>query len=274
MHDYSPLGREESFMIRTLIVDDEAPARSELRYLLEQHPDISVIAEASSGEEAIHMVHELSPDVVFLDIHLHDMDGIQAAQALEQSGSHPVIVYATAYDEYAIKAFETEAADYILKPFSTDRIEKTIDRLRRRLQKEPYPLKEAGIESTLRQIVDTLQPAAKSQTSTRIPVEKANSIVFVDVDSIVYTAVEGRHTRIYTKTSNFPASFSLQELERRLPEINFCRIHRAYIVNLHAIKEFIPWFKGTVQVKMDDMEETVLPVSRSLVKELKARLGF
>ncbi|MED0679804.1 MULTISPECIES: LytR/AlgR family response regulator transcription factor [Aneurinibacillus] len=263
-------------MIRVIIVDDEAPARSELRYLLEQYDDIEVIEEAASGEEAIELIQRQKPDVVFLDIYLHDIEGIKIPEMIEGEEHRPHIVYATAYDSYALQAFETEAADYILKPFNEERLKKTMTRLRKRIQeKKAQPASFPAIEHTLRQIIETIQPMAKSFSSfSRIPVEKATSVAFVDIHDIVYAAAEGRNCRIFTKNEDYITSFSLQELEKKLPEDRFYRIHRTYLVNLSCIVEFIPWFKGTVQIKVGDKNETVLPVSRSLVKDLKMRLGF
>jgi two-component system response regulator LytT len=264
-------------MLRILIVDDEAPARSELRYLLEQYEDVEIIGEAASGEEALQWIDKYEPDVVFLDIHLHDMEGIELPEQIKPNVSKPYIVYATAYDSYALQAFETDATDYILKPFNEERLDKTITRLRKRIQEVKKGVEESApsLESALLQMIETMRPVAKSFTACpRIPVEKATSVAFIDVETIVYAAAEGRHCRLFTKDADYATSFSLQELEKKLPEEKFHRIHRTYIVNLHRITEFIPWFKGTVQVKMDDKHGTVLPVSRSVVKELKTRLGF
>ncbi|MFT9848586.1 LytR/AlgR family response regulator transcription factor [Aneurinibacillus sp. REN35] len=264
-------------MLRVVIVDDEAPARSELRYLLEQYEDIEVTGEATNGEEALEIITDLQPDVVFLDIHLHDMEGITVAQQLQQASISASIVYATAYDSYALQAFETEATDYLLKPFNEERLDKTIERLRKRIKEEKSASLSPSLplESTLRQIAETIGPVARSFSAyTRIPVEKATSVAFVNIEEIVYASAEGRTARIFTKHENYVTSFSLQDLEKKLPSDRFYRIHRTYIVNLHRIIEFIPWFKGAVQVRIDDEEETVLPVSRTLVKELKIRLGF
>lgn len=264
-------------MLRVVIVDDEAPARSELRYLLEQYEDVEIIGEAASGEEALDVIASQKPNVAFLDIHLHDIEGIEIAEKLAKSEVSPYIVYATAYDSYALQAFETEAMDYLLKPFNEERLDKTLERLRKRISQAPIDRMDtsASLEQTLRQVIETMQPVAKSfMTFSRIPVEKATSVAFIQMDDIIYAAAEGRNARIYTKTENYVTSFSLQELEKKLPEEKFYRIHRTYIVNLCRIIEFIPWFKGTVQVRVDDAEETLLPVSRTLVKDLKLRLGF
>ncbi|MBN6186244.1 response regulator transcription factor [Aneurinibacillus sp. BA2021] len=258
-------------------MDDEAPARSELRYLLAQYEDVDVAGEAASGEEAFELISRLQPDVVFLDIHLHDMRGITVAEQLAAADLSTSIVYATAYDDYALQAFETGAADYLLKPFNEERLDKTIERLRKRIREEKQTTATASLplESTLRQIVETMGPVVQSFSAcTRIPVEKATSVAFVNIDDIIYASAEGRTARIFTKHANYVTTFSLQDLEKKLPGDRFYRIHRTYLVNLHHIIEFIPWFKGTVQVRLDDEAETVLPVSRTLVRELKARLGF
>lgn len=260
-------------MLTVFIVDDEAPARSELRYLLEQFPDVSVIGEAGSGEEAIDAVLQAEPDAVFLDIHLHDRDGVDVGQELlESMVKPPVIIFASAYEIHAVRAFETDAVDYIVKPFSEQRLEKTINRVRKmRRGRDTYPVPSPHLEEQLHTL---LQSVLTHQQPRRVPVEKKGKIMLIDPNEIVYATLDGRYASIYTETEQFATSFTLQELESRLSPQQFFRTHRAYIVNLMRTAELVPWFKGAVHLVMQDESRTEVPVSRNVVKELKKRLGF
>ncbi|MBG9565607.1 LytTR family DNA-binding domain-containing protein [Brevibacillus agri] len=260
-------------MLKVFIVDDEAPAREELRYLLAQFPDVSVIGEAASGEEAIEAVMQLEPDAVFLDIHLQDRDGVDVGQELLESIVRPpVIIFASAYEIHAVRAFETEAVDYIVKPFSETRLEKTMNRVRKMLhaqktRAEPARFSEEQLQSLLQTVLADQQPR-------RVPVEKNGKIILIDPNEIVFATLEGRYASIYTDCEQYATSFTLQELESRLSRQQFFRTHRAFIVNLAKTAELVPWFKGSIHLVMQDSRKTEVPVSRNVVKELKKRLGF
>ncbi|EJL46240.1 DNA-binding response regulator [Brevibacillus agri] len=260
-------------MLKVFIVDDEAPAREELRYLLAQFPDVSVIGEAASGEEAIEAVMQLEPDAVFLDIHLQDRDGVDVGQELLESMVRPpVIIFASAYEIHAVRAFETEAVDYIVKPFSETRLEKTMNRVRKMLhaqktRAEPARFSEEQLQSLLQTVLADQQPR-------RVPVEKNGKIILIDPNEIVFATLEGRYASIYTDCEQYATSFTLQELESRLSRQQFFRTHRAFIVNLAKTAELVPWFKGSIHLVMQDSRKTEVPVSRNVVKELKKRLGF
>jgi len=267
-------------VLQVFIVDDEAPARAELRYLLEQFADVQVIGEAGSGEEAVEQVLGLEPDAVFLDIHLQDRDGVDLGQELlESMVKPPVIIFASAYEIHAVRAFETEAVDYIVKPFSESRLEKTMNRVRKwMLRKESArPLLKAEpspAENLAERLQSLLQNVLTEQSPRRVPVEKNGKIMLIDPDEIVYATLEGRYASIYTRFEQYASSFTLQELENRLSPHQFFRTHRAYIVNLNKTAELVPWFKGAIHLVMQDQRKTEVPVSRSVVKELKRRLGF
>jgi DNA-binding LytR/AlgR family response regulator len=258
-------------MLKVFIVDDETPARAELRYLLEQFADVQVIGEAASGEEAIEIIPEVEPDAVFLDIHLHDRDGVDVAQELFESTVHPpIIIFASAYEIHAVRAFELEAVDYIVKPFSEHRLAKTMNRVRKLLAQRTQT-RSLMIEE---RISTLLQTVLSDQQPRRIPVEKNGKILLIDPNEIVFATVEGRYATIYTELEQYTTSFTLQELESRLSAHQFFRTHRAYIVNLSRTAELVPWFKGAVHLIMQDRRKTEVPVSRSAVKEVKRRLGF
>ncbi|QQE75463.1 response regulator transcription factor [Brevibacillus composti] len=260
-------------MLKVFIVDDEAPAREELRYLLEQFPDVTVIGEAASGEEAIECIPEAEPDAVFLDIHLHDRDGVDVGQeVLESMARPPVIIFASAYEIHAVRAFETEAVDYVVKPFSEHRLEKTISRVRKlRPSAERGAMQPPQLEMQLQSL---LQTVLADRQPRRIPVERDGKIILIDPHEIVYATVDGRCATIYTECEQYATSFTLQELENRLSPQHFFRTHRAFIANLSRTAELVPWFKGAVYLVMQDKQKTEIPVSRNVVKELKKRLGF
>ncbi|MED4583001.1 LytR/AlgR family response regulator transcription factor [Brevibacillus choshinensis] len=260
-------------VLKVFIVDDEAPARSELRYLLEQFPEVSVIGEASSGEEAIDSVLQVEPDAVFLDIHLQDRDGVDVGQELlESMVNPPVIIFASAYEIHAVRAFETDAIDYIVKPFSETRLEKTMNRVRKLLRSTDSQVMSAPyLEEQLQTL---LQNVLADQQPRRVPVEKNGKIMLIDPNEIVYATLEGRYASIYTGNEQFSTSFTLQELESRLSPKQFFRTHRAFIANLSKTAELVPWFKGSIHLVMQDCRRTEIPVSRNVVKELKKRLGF
>ncbi|MFY0542549.1 LytR/AlgR family response regulator transcription factor [Brevibacillus sp. H7] len=260
-------------MLKVFIVDDEAPARAELRFLLEQFPDVEVAGEAASGEEAIELIPGEAPDAVFLDIHLHDRDGVDVGQELyELMVNPPILIFASAYEIHAVRAFETDAVDYIVKPFSEHRLEKTINRVRKlRLQTEQPQAASPPLEERLHSL---LQTVLHEKQLRRIPVEKNGKILLLDPDEIVFATLDGRYATIYTECEQFATSFTLQDLENRLSQQLFFRTHRAYIVNLSKTAELVPWFKGAVHLIMQDQRSTEVPVSRNVVKELKRRLGF
>ncbi|HZG15599.1 MAG TPA: LytTR family DNA-binding domain-containing protein [Candidatus Bathyarchaeia archaeon] len=260
-------------MLKVFIVDDERPARAELRYLLEQMTDVEVIGEAASGEEALERIPNLAPDAVFLDIHLHDLDGVNVGQELlETMQKPPMVIFASAYEIHAVRAFETEAVDYIVKPFSSHRLEKTVCRIRKWMaQRYGEDMQQSVIEQKLAAI---LQNALTVKQPKRVPVEKNGKILLIDPSEIIFATLEGRYASIYTENEQYATSFTLQELESRLPEEVFFRTHRAYIVNLAKTSELVPWFKGAVHLVMADRDKTEVPVSRTAVKEVKRRLGF
>ncbi len=261
-------------MLKAFIVDDEMPARAELRYLLEQFPDVEVIGEAASGEEALEAIPAAEPDVVFLDIHLHDRDGVDVAQEIiEGMEPPPIVIFASAYEIHAVRAFETEAVDYIVKPFSEQRLEKTIQRVRKRRERSDATA-HAETERIEQRLASLLHDVLTDPPPKRIPVEKNGKILLIDPNEIVYATVEGRHATIFTETEQYATSFTLQELESRLPARQFFRTHRAYIANLAKTAELVPWFKGSVHLIMQDRRNSEVPVSRNAVKEVKRRLGF
>lgn len=248
-------------MFTVLLVDDEPPAREELRYLLESYPDVKIIGEASSGQEAMEKILKLKPDVIFLDIQLSDMDGFEVARQVFSKGVTPVVVFATAYDEYAVRAFEINALDYILKPFSEKRLQKTVERLikvfdERRQKQESL------------KVSDYILMAGKPACN-KLSLWKNDRIYLVDPDEICYCEAIEKGCKIKTEKGEFLSPYSLSELEEKIGSPKFFRTHKSYLVNFDKVKEIIPWFNGTFILSIIGYEKDEVPVSRRHAREMK-----
>ena len=240
--------------INTLIVDDEKPAREELLFLLKAFPDIHVIAQGKNGLEAVNLIKEYSPDLVFLDVQMPGLDGFGVLQKLaERKIDVPHVVFATAFDHYAVQAFDVNAVDYVLKPFDKARIAKAVQRARR--------------EMGAAQIGAGKPPAA---TPSKILVNAQQKLLLVDAEDMIFATISDGLISIVARdlegTSNYR---TLDELEDALASDSFWRAHRSFLVNLHHIKEVVPWFKSTFMLKMNDKKQTEVPVSRSQTKRLR-----
>ncbi|MCL4515795.1 MAG: LytTR family transcriptional regulator DNA-binding domain-containing protein [Firmicutes bacterium] len=288
--------------IRALIVDDEPPARDELRFLLEQL-GVRVIGEAGNGFEALEEIERLDPDVVFLDVQMSGMSGFECAQRLldqgrregegregerrqgerHKGGRLPLIVFATAYDEFAIKAFEINAVDYVLKPFEQERLAKTVARLeqaldgRRRIARRLENLLEslATYPEAVRQQADHPQ-SAYPQVALRIrkvPAERQGKLILVDADQVFFAFTRGGQVFLKTYDEEILTHLTLREAQDRLGD-EFLRIHKSYVVNLNKVKEVIPWFHGTYNLVVDDKQRTEVPVGRAQIREVKQIFGL
>lgn len=236
--------------LRILIVDDEKPARERARRLLGRIDDINIAGEASGGHEALSMIEETEPDVILLDINMPDINGMRMLQALDDP---PAVIFSTAYDEYAVDAFDLEAVDYLLKPYSAERLKKALDRVRRLLT----PSQEMKMQQGAKKIA-----AENGLTTELVPVEK---IVVVRIEEgVVFIITEAGETLTSDKT--------LSELEEILPPDNFFRINRQAIVNLEAIETLTPLKEGGCEISLKgNARETV---SRRRARHLRARLSL
>lgn len=249
-------------MIRILIVDDEAPARDELRFLLERIPEIQIVDVAKNGKEALSKIEDTKPDVVFLDIQMPDMTGLSVCRELTlrlQPEEIPLIVFATAYDQHALEAFEVNAIDYILKPFDEERLKSTMEKIKRLLNNPN--------SEPLNRILSLLEKPKRA----KLPVEENERIVLLDPQEIVYCSICGRQVFIQTKSRDYTANYNLGELEQRL---GFLRTHKSYLVNPEMVREIIPWFNGAYNLVMQDEKKTCVPVSRTYLKEVRHSLDF
>jgi two-component system LytT family response regulator/two-component system response regulator LytT len=252
--------------VRALVADDEQMARDELCFLLGSLPEVEVVGQAANGVQAVKLARELAPDLMFLDIQMPGLDGFQVVRELMEDATLPQTVFVTAYDQYAIKAFEVNAIDYLLKPVDKTRLRQAVGRaIRRKREGEP-------IEAHLERLLGALE---RDPRPRRVVVKVGERFLLVDASDIIYASVEGGVVTLVTDrvtgTSNLR---TLEELAAVLDPDTFWRVHRGYIVNLERIQEVIPWFNRTIQLKMSDKAGTEIPVSRSQTRRLKEHLNL
>jgi two-component system LytT family response regulator len=242
--------------LRTLIVDDEAPARERLRRLLCNNSLVELIGEAEDGIKAVELIEKKNPDLVLLDIQMPGLDGFGVIRTLQKP---PLIIFVTAYDEFAIRAFEVNALDYLLKPFTTVRLERAVERAYRELSKH------ADFSAKLDALFETLRE--QPRYLDRIAVRKGSRIFVINVSEVDCFGADGGLIFIHTKEEKYVTNYTLGELESRLNPKMFFRAHRSAIVNLTKIKEIIPWFAGSHKIRLTTGAEVDL--SRGQAKELK-----
>ena len=258
--------------IRTVIVDDERPARNELCFLLEQLDDTEVIGQASNGVDAMQLIREQLPDLVFLDIQMPGRTGFEVARELLVRDVDTQIVFVTAYDQYAIDAFEVNAIDYLLKPVEAERLAQSVDRVRQRMTSDRYTtsgVDDQQLERVLRQVSQrrTRRERIALKVGERFQLIPSGDIIYASLVDDVITVVAGG----LTGTSNFR---TLDELQSHLdPEI-FWRVHRSHLVNINKVKEIMPWFSRNYILKMKDVKGTEIPVSRAQTKRLREYLSL
>lgn len=248
---------------RCLIVDDEAPAREELRYLLQDFEDVQVVGEATNAEEALTLLRSLSYDVVLLDIRMPGDTGLNVAKALADLPHRPAVIFTTAYPDHAVEAFDLAAADYLVKPFDASRLRRALDRALRNAvdEDEPAPAPQSGAR----------RPAGEG--FGRIPVQHDNRTVLVDEREVVYASASRGYSYLKLADDRVLTSFSLADLEKRVSG-NFFRAHRSYLVNLDHVRELVPDFKGALMLVMDDAQHSRVEVSRRQARELRRLLGL
>src|ERR1700732_1085122 len=247
--------------ISALLVDDEQLAREELSYLLKEFPEVEVLATARNGLEAVKLIENLEPDVVFLDVQMPGLDGFGVIQNLrEKNIPLPHFILATAYDQYAIEAFRWEALDYLLKPIEKERLALAVERARKAITETKTPQAEGPL----------LKLGAQR---TKLLVKSNNRNFIVDAQDVVYATIDdGLITVVATSVEGESNYRTIEELQSNLDPETFWRVHRSFLVNIHRIKEVIPWFKSSFQLRMDDKKQSEIPVSRVQTKRLRALL--
>ena len=253
--------------LSTLIVDDEQLARDELAYLLKSVGDVEVIAQGKNGVEAVNLIKEHTPDLVVLDVQMPGLDDFGVIKRLiDKKLALPQIVFATAFDQYAVKAFEVNAVDYLLKPFDKKRVAMAVQKARKNLQSDP-PLNPS---STLDSLVKMLEAQIPQNQVSKIMLRSAGRMILVDQKDICFAAIEdGVITVVTANVEGHSNCRTLEELLESLDGNLFWRAHRSYLVNVNRIREVVPWFKSSYQVKMDDKKQTEIPVSRAQTKRLR-----
>jgi two-component system, LytTR family, response regulator LytT len=273
-----------------LIVDDERLAREELKYLLDSAGGVDVIAQGENGIEAVHLIRTHHPDVVFLDVQMPGLDGFAVLKKLlernhadSMADRMPQIIFATAFDQYAVRAFDVNAIDYLLKPFDRARVLQALERARQRLQEvhqlDAEPPSETGtlpdvkpsdtrLDALLRLIEQ--QQAGVRPRSGKIILQAHNRLLLADQKDICFAAIEEGIISVVTPTLEGQSKCrTIEELLELLDPSIFWRAHRSYVVNINHIKEVVPWFKSSYQLRMDDRKQTEIPVSRAQTRRLR-----
>jgi two-component system LytT family response regulator/two-component system response regulator LytT len=286
--------------LTALIIDDEPLARQELQYLLDAAGDVSVLAQGSNGIEAVELIRSHKPDVIFLDVRMPGLDGfavLKKVLTLDRKATLPQVVFATAFDQYAVKAFEVNAVDYLLKPFDGKRVIKTLDKVRARLAllNEPAAASDAGeragtrngrvagaeakLDALIRMVEEQAALVAAPTTtpgqvglprSGKVVVRAQSRLLLVDQKDVCFATIEDGRISVVTRTVEGDSNCrTLEDLTDQLDAEQFWRVHRSFVVNIQHIREVVPWFKSSYQLRMDDRKQTEIPVSRSQTKRLR-----
>ncbi|MDD3253523.1 MAG: LytTR family DNA-binding domain-containing protein [Lachnospiraceae bacterium] len=254
--------------MRIAVVDDERPARSELKHqILDILPEAEIM-EADSGVSALKLLASHTFDIIFLDINLNDMEGTTLAAAAAGMMPEARIVFATAYSEYAVKAFELGVSNYILKPFDPDRLKLVIEKCISELERKAF------FRNGTADAEHTVRPRTSHSSSGRIAINTNRKTVLLDVEDIAYIETSGRGCIVHSKTGDYLENQLLGEWERRLESFGFFRIHKSYLVNPAAIAELFPWANNSLALRMQGFEKEILPVGRDKVKALRQILNI
>ena len=254
--------------ISTLLADDEQLALDELQFLLRDFPEIEVTGTASDGLKAVEMAEDLEPDLMFLDVQMPGLDGMSVIRRIRDGDGHiPYFILATAYDQYAVEAFQLEALDYVLKPIEKERLAQAIGRAHKFIAERARandgqfapPLESSNAKPLLQR--------------SKVLVRSQGRNLIVDAHDIVYATIDdGLITVVASGVEGMSNYRTIEELQSNLDPDTFWRVHRSYLVNINRIKEVIPWFKSSFQLRMDDKKQTEIPVSRVQTKRLRALL--
>lgn len=252
--------------LKIFIVDDEAPARRELKYLLGQMDEVEVAGEASNGTAALKGIMEAMPHVVFLDVQMPSLNGLELSEVLCRMPERPLIIFATAFEKYALAAFDVEAFDYILKPFTLERLKKSIHKASKYLNIQPE--RQAHVPEPARGFVQAQEAAAES--IKKICLYHGEKIIPTAPKNILFARIESGEILIRTTDGSYGTKSTLNELESKLAAHGFIRVHRSALVNINHVREVIPWFNGSYKLIMNDREKTEILVSRYNAKDVKS----
>lgn len=245
--------------IKALIVDDEAPARSEMRYLLEKISDVEILGEATTAQEALRLLEMVAYDIVFLDIDMPGMSGLEMVEKIKFFDHQPAIIFTTAYGQFAIKAFELDVVDYLVKPVSEERLRQAVARVKNESDRHKQTAASGKDKQTLLE---------------RIPVTKQSKTILLLPAEIYYIESHGEFTVIHSEKGKFVSQFRLKDFEARLSPKSFFRAHRSFVVNLDYVEEMISLYGGLYMLRLKDQKSSEIPVSRRQTRELKTLLGI
>jgi two-component system, LytTR family, response regulator LytT len=256
--------------LTAVIVDDEQLARDELTFLLKSMDDINILAQGRNGLEAVNLVRDHSPDLLFLDVLMPGLDGFGVLKKLiDKKIPLPQIVFATAFDQYAVKAFEVNAIDYLLKPFDKKRVAQAVEKARKRVQSA------ASAEGEKLDALMKMMEAQQKPQNSKVLLRSAGRLFLVDQKDVCYASIEDGIISVVATTHEGQSNCrTLEELLEDLDPGTFWRAHRSFVVNINRIKEVVPWFKSSYQLRMDDRKQTEIPVSRAQTKRLRELFGL
>jgi two-component system LytT family response regulator len=242
----------------TLIIDDEPPARLRLQKMLAQYPDtFKIIGEARNGEEAVEKINRLKPELIFLDIQMPEINGFEV---LKQLNYFPKVIFCTAFDEFALQAFDAHCIDYLVKPLSKERFAKTVEKLNQLV---------GNSEINLSKLIDQLTLGTKKKEATTIPVKVGDRVIFIRLDEVSYFKADEKYVSLITKhAKSYILDSSLKKLEDKIPSY-FIRVHKSYIVNTNLLKEVRKHFNNRFILVMDDYEQSRITSGRSYYSEIK-----
>lgn len=261
-------------MIRAIVVDDEPVAREGLLRLLREHDGVEIVGEAADGDEALELLRRVRPDLVFLDIRMPGLDGLAVADALGELDSPPAFVFVTAHDEHAVKAFELDAIDYVLKPFDGERLGDAVRRVKRRLARGATADLQRDTRTLLWLLGDDSSPdraAGGGGAPDRLVVRDSGTVVFLQPDEVSLIEAAGNYIRIHADEKNYLVRGTLGGMEDRLDASRFLRLNRSTIVNLDRVREVRPQTNGTHEVRLTD--DTRLSASRRRGEELRRAIA-
>jgi DNA-binding LytR/AlgR family response regulator len=255
--------------LTALIIDDEPLARQELQYLLERAGGVEVLAQGTNGIDAVELIRTHKPDLVFLDVQMPGLDGFAVLKKLlDRKMPMPQVVFATAFNQYAVRAFEVNAVDYLLKPFDRKRVMQTIEKAQARLAAPAESASDAKLDALLRLVEEQSQTSRSN--SGKVIVRAQSRLLLVDQKEICFASIEeGTISVVTSAVEGHSNCRTLEELTDQLDPEAFWRVHRSYVVNIQHIREVVPWFKSSYQLRMDDPKKTEIPVSRAQTKRLR-----
>ncbi len=255
--------------LTALIIDDEPLARQELQYLLERAGGVEVLAQGTNGIDAVELIRTHKPDLVFLDVQMPGLDGFAVLKKLlDRKMPMPQVVFATAFNQYAVRAFEVNAVDYLLKPFDRKRVMQTIEKAQARLAAPAESASDAKLDALLRLVEEQSQTSRSN--SGKVIVRSQSRLLLVDQKEICFASIEeGTISVVTSAVEGHSNCRTLEELTDQLDPDAFWRVHRSYVVNIQHIGEVVPWFKSSYQLRMDDPKKTEIPVSRAQTKRLR-----